>query len=253
MGKSPDHKYFIMENRNFALVLILCTFFASNLFGQSNTKNKQKKSDWVTLFDGTSTNEWRSTHSDEFPKQGWKVEGNVLTVLAKTESTPAGTDIITKKLYSSFELELEINLTEGANSGIKYFVSDAFPGYEGQYLGLEFQLIDDERHPDAKLGRDGNRTMASLYDLIPPVKDKKVNPPGKWNKIKLVVDGNHVEHWVNGKKVLEFDRKSDSFRQLVKISKYKDFKNFGEIPEGHILLQGHSDQVSFRNIKIKTL
>lgn len=241
-----------MKNRNFVLILILCTIFTSNLFAQSNIKNKQKKSDWITLFDGTSTNEWKSSHSDKFPEQGWKVEKNVLTVLAKTETTPAGSDIISKKSFSNFELELEINLTEGANSGIKYFVSNAFPGFEGQYLGLEFQLIDDERHPDAKLGKDGNRTMASLYDLIPATKNKKVNPPGKWNKIKLIVDGNHVEHWLNGKKVLEFDRNSESFKQLVTISKYKNFKNFGGIPKGNILLQGHSDEVAFRSIKLRT-
>lgn len=241
-----------MKNKIFVLILILCTIFTSQLVAQSNKKNKQKKSDQVTLFDGTSTSAWRSAHSEGFPEQGWKVEGKVLTVLAKTESAPAGADIVTKKRYSNFELELEVNLTKGANSGIKYFVSNSFPGYEGQYLGLEFQLIDDDRHPDAKLGRDGNRTMASLYDLIPATKNKKVNPPGKWNKIKLIVDGNHVEHWLNGKKVLEFDRNSESFKQLVAISKYKNFKNFGGIPEGHLLLQGHSDQVSFRNIKIRT-
>lgn len=240
-----------MKSIIFVLIVISCTISTSSLFAQSNVKNKQKKTDWVTLFDGTSTNEWKNSHSDNFPKQGWNVEGSVLTVLAKTETTPAGTDIITRKEFSNFELELEIKLTKGANSGIKYFVSNTFPGYEGQYLGLEFQLIDDERHADAKLGRNGNRTMASLYDLIPAKKNKKVNPPGKWNKIKLVVDGNHVEHWLNGKKVLEFDRKSDSFKQLVAISKYNKFKKFGEIPKGHILLQGHSDEVAFRSIKIR--
>lgn len=242
-----------MKNRDFFIILVLCFVFTSNLFAQSKVKNKQKKSDWIILFDGTSTNEWKSLHSDKFPEQGWKVEGNVLTVLSKTETTPAGTDIISKKLFSNFELELEVNLTEGANSGIKYFVSNAFPGYEGQYLGLEFQLIDDAKHPDAQLGRNGNRTMASLYDLIPASKDKKVNPPGQWNKLKLIVDGNHVEHWLNRKKILEFDRKSDSFRNLVALSKYKNFKEFGEIPEGRILLQGHSDQVSFRKIRIRNL
>lgn len=242
-----------MMKIKFNVILILFTFCIINVQGQSVNKNTSKKSDWVALFDGTSKDAWRSAHSNAFPEKGWKIEGNVLTVLAKTESTPAGKDIVTKKMYSNFELELEVNLTKGANSGIKYFVSDSFPGYEGQYLGLEFQLIDDERHPDAKLGRDGNRTMASLYDLIPASKNKKVKLPGEWNKIRIIVSGNHVEHWLNGKKVLEFDRMSDEFRKLVSVSKYKNFKNFGEIPEGHILLQGHSDQVSFRNIRIRTL
>lgn len=243
-----------MKKGSFIIAMFLvAVIFSTNAYASPKAKEKKKDSKWVILFDGTNTDAWRDAHSDHFPTQGWKIEGNVLTVLAKTETTPAGKDIVTKKLYSNFELELEINLTEGANSGIKYFVSDKFPGYEGQYLGLEFQLIDDQRHPDAKLGRDGNRTMASLYDLIPANKNKKANPPGQWNKVKLVVTGTHVEHWLNGKKVLEFDRSSDEFRKLVTMSKYKDFKNFGEIPEGHILLQGHSDQVSFRNIRIKVL
>ena len=243
-----------MKKSVFVIFLILISVIVYNdLSGQPEIKDKQKDSKWVTLFDGTGTDAWQDTHSGHFPNQGWKIEGNVLTVLAKTDSTPAGTDIITGKLYSNFELELEINLTEGANSGIKYFVSNAFPGYEGQYLGLEYQLIDDQKHPDAKLGKNGNRTMASLYDLIPAAKNKKVYPPGQWNKVRLIVEGNQVEHWLNGRQALECDRKSDSFRQLVAGSKYKNYKNFGEIPEGHILLQGHSDQVSFRNIRIKVL
>ena len=241
-----------MKKENLVFFVILMALILGNIGCQSKVKKQKSKSDWISLFDGTSTDAWQSTHSNEFPKQGWKVEGNVLTVLAKTDSTPAGKDIITKNQYSNFELELEIKLTEGANSGIKYFVVNDFPGYEGQYLGLEYQLIDDQRHADAKLGNNGNRTMASLYDLIPAAKDKNVNPPGQWNKIKLLVDGNHVEHWLNGQKVLEFDRKSDAFRQLVALSKYKDFQNFGEVQQGHILLQGHSDEVAFRAIRIRT-
>lgn len=237
--------------------ILLALFLTGALVQCTSTKkeksaSKSNSTDWVVLFDGTSTDAWHDAHSDVFPDTGWKINGNELTVLAKTDSTPAGKDIITRQKYSNFELELEVKLTEGANSGIKYFVTDSFPGYEGQYLGLEFQLIDDALHPDAKKGRNGNRTMASLYDLIPASISKKANPPGEWNKIRLLVDGTHVEHWLNGQKVLEFDRKSEAFRELVAISKYKNFINFGEIPEGYLLLQGHSDEVSFRSIRIKT-
>lgn len=245
-----------MVKKSLVFSLMLISLALGSTQCQTGVKSQKATltqiSDWVSLFDGSSTDAWQSARAEGFPEQGWKVKGDVLTVLAKTDSTPGGKDIITKEQYSNFELDLEVKLTEGANSGIKYFVSNKLLGSEGHYLGLEFQLIDDQNHPDAKLGNNGNRTMASLYDLIPAASDKNTYPPGQWNKIKIVVDGDHVEHWLNGQKVLEMDRKSDAFRQLVALSKYKDFKNFGEIPEGHILLQGHSDEVSFREIKIRT-
>jgi hypothetical protein len=204
------------------------------------------------LFDGSSTGHWSDTKTDHFPEHGWTVNGEVLTVLGETENQQGGHDIITKNRFRNFELELEVRLTEGANSGIKYVVTDAFPGKEGNFLGLEYQLIDNERHPDAQKGRNGNHKMAALYDMIPPPVDLTINPPGEWNKIKIIVNGNKSEHWLNGEKVLEFDRKSLEFRELVSLSKYKDLKDFGEHEEGHILLQGHGNDVSFRAIKIRT-
>jgi hypothetical protein len=220
--------------------------------GQNKKTHDEDKVNWIVLFDGSDTDHWRDTKSEQFPEHGWIVEDDVLTVLAETEDQPGGHDIITKKLYSNFELELEIKLTEGANSGIKYFVTGSFPGKEGNYLGLEYQLIDNEMHPDAILGREGNHGMGALYDLIPPRENPTIHPPGEWNKVRIMVDGNKVEHWLNDEKILEFDRKSPEFRELVKLSKYKDLENFGELEDGHILLQGHRDEVSFRNIKIRT-
>ena len=129
---------------------------------------------------------------------------------------------------------------------------NTFPGKEGSYLGMEYQLIDNEVHPDAELGRDGNRSMASLYDMIPAPENAKINPPGEWNKARILVDGNHVEHWLNDVKLFEFERKSETFRELVALSKYNKLENFGELPEGHILLQGHGDPVSFRSIRIRS-
>lgn len=225
---------------------------------QCTNKGEQQKTDradeenWVWLFDGTSTDQWRDSGSDHFPEHGWVVNGDVLTVLGETEDQPGGHDIVTKNLYSNFELELEVNLTEGANSGIKYIVTDSFPGNEGKFLGLEYQLLDNERHPDAHQGRDGNHKMGALYDMIPPPENLTINPPGEWNKVRIVLEGNKVEHWFNDEKVLDFDRKSLAFRELVSLSKYKDLENFGELEEGHILLQGHGNEVSFRAIKIRT-
>jgi len=236
-------------------IILLCLIFFIALILQTKaakTLGTKNKSAWVWLFNGTSTDAWESISSDNFPEEGWKVIDNQLVVLPKTESFAGGHDIITKKLYSNFELELEFKLTEGANSGIKYFVVNNFPGKEGQYLGLEYQLIDNERHPDAKLGVDGNRKMSSLYDLIAPNADCPKVIPGKWNNVRIVVNGNHVEHWLNGKKILEFERTSESFRELVQNSKYKNLSGFGEAEKGHILLQGHGDEVAFRSIKIRT-
>jgi hypothetical protein len=235
----------------FLIGVVLLALQCANKDNQQNVSRAEEEK-WTILFDGSVTDEWRDTKSEQFPEYGWIVEGDVLTVLGETKNQPGGHDIITKKRYSNFELELEVRLTEGANSGIKYVVIDSFPGQEGKFLGLEYQLIDNERHPDAHQGRDGNHKMAALYDMIPPPEDLKINPPGQWNKIRILMDSNKVQHWLNDEKVLEFDRKSLAFRELVSLSKYKDLKNFGELEEGYILLQGHGNDVSFRDIKIRT-
>ena len=223
----------------------------------TNRENKPEASTseaetWIWLFSGSSVDHWRDVKSEVFPEHGWELEDGILTVLGEKEGQPGGHDIITKDVYGNFELELEVRITEGANSGVKYQVRDDFPGHEGSFLGLEYQLLDNERHPDAEKGRDGNHKMAGLYDMIPPPGDLSINPPGEWNKVRIMLDGSRVEHWFNDEKVLEFDRKSLAFRELVSLSKYHDLENFGELDEGHILLQGHGNDVSFRNIRIRT-
>lgn len=234
-------------------ILLLAFFLLQNSTAISkNKKQNEVEKKQITLFDGSSTDAWRDTKSENFPEHGWKVENGILTVLAKTDEQDGGHDIITKKKFSNFVLELEVLLTEGANSGVKYFIVDSYPGKEGQFLGLEYQLIDNERHPDAKQGRNGNRKMAALYDILPTRADITVNPPGEWNKVKIVSKDKYVAHWINDKKAVEYTRKSDSFNELVNLSKYNKLENFGGQKKGHILLQGHGNEVSFRNIKITT-
>lgn len=222
-----------------------------------NTLTEQEKAQgWSLLWDGETTNGWRGAHKDEFPEEGWKIDNGVLEVLESGggESVNGG-DIVTDNQYGAFELQLEFKLSEGANSGIKYFVTEEEAVKNASAIGLEYQLLDDEKHPDAKMGREGNRTLASLYDLKTAHKqDRFLKPIGEWNRALLVVKpDNKVEHWLNGVKVLEYERGSEEFKTLVEQSKYKDWENFGEAEKGHILLQDHGNNVAFRSIKIKTL
>lgn len=216
---------------------------------------------WRLLWDGKTTRGWRGAKSETFPAKGWQIENGELTVLASGGGeAAAGGDIITTDRYSEFELVLEFKITPGANSGIKYFCQpnlDPITGTgakttTGSAIGLEYQILDDERHPDAKQGRGGNRTVASLYDLIPAVETKQPSPIGGWNTTRIACLGQRVEHWLNGQKVLEYERGSQAFRDLVAQSKYRTIPGFGEWKDGHILLQDHGDRVSFRSIKIRT-
>ena len=192
---------------------------------------------------------------EEFPENGWEIKNGVLSVLPSGgKESAAGGDIVTRKKYGNFELKVDFKITEGANSGIKYYVDTDLNKGEGSSIGLEYQILDDLRHPDAKLGaQEGSRTMASLYDLIKADPDKPVNPIGEWNTALIVSKDGHVEHWINGMKVLEYDRFSPQFLKLVGESKYKDWPNFGELKQGNILLQDHGNLVSFKNVKIKPL
>jgi len=221
-------------------------------FIPNTISDHEKKNGWNLLFDGVSTKGWRGVYKEKFPEKGWEIKEGELIVQASTgaESTNGG-DIVTIEEFADFELLADFKITEGANSGIKYYVTEK-ENNKGSAIGLEYQILDDKNHPDAKLGRDGNRTVSSLYDLITAV-DKRVNPTGEWNTARIVSKNNHVEHWLNGMKVLEYERGSKEFRALVAASKYKDWPDFGEAPKGRILLQDHGNKVSFRSIKIRKL
>jgi hypothetical protein len=233
--------------------------FKKPVFVVSTVKNKltpeEKSQGWKLLFDGVSSTGWESARKEAFPKEGWTIEDGILTI-QKSDGSEARTfgDIVTTKQYSAFDLAFDFKLTDGANSGVKYFVTLA-EGNSGSAIGLEYQILDDALHPDAKMGRDGNRTLASLYDLIKAEKQARfVRKPGEWNQGRVVVyPNNKVEHYLNGVKVLEYERGSQAYRDLVAISKYVVWNKFGEAPSGRILLQDHGDQVSYKNIKIKNL
>ena len=233
--------------------------FKGDVFVVSTLKNEltdlEKKNGWKLLFDGKTSNGWVGAYKNTFPEKGWNINDGILTIQKSdgSESNSFG-DIVTTEMYSAFDLAFDFKITEGANSGVKYFVTLS-EGNKGSAIGLEYQILDDVKHPDAKQGIDGNRTLASLYDLIKANKQPRfVRKPGEWNQGRVVVyPDNRVEHYINGVKVVEYQRGSKEYRDLVAISKYKIWENFGEAKEGKILLQDHGDEVSYKNIKIKPL
>lgn len=228
---------------------------AASIFVRNNLPNDlseaERKQGWRLLWDGKSGAGWRSARGGAFPTQGWSIDDGDLVVTGA-----GGGDIVTEESFGAFELQLEFQLTPGANSGIKYYVPVAIE--EGQdAAGLEYQLLDDERHPDAKQGADGNRTLASLYDIQPRTAipgNLGIAPKvGKWQHARIVARGDGtVEHWLNGVRVLKYKRGSQDFRRRVAGSKFKDIANFGELQRGRILLQDHGDEVRFRSVKIRT-
>ncbi|MFN8312276.1 MAG: DUF1080 domain-containing protein [Cyclobacteriaceae bacterium] len=230
------------------------TIFVANLI--PNTISEQERLNGVTLlWDGKTTKGWRGAYKTSFPDHGWEIGEGELRVLKSQggESTNGG-DIVTEELYGAFQLQFEFKLTPGANSGVKYFVTEQ-EGNKGSAIGLEYQILDDALHPDAKEGVVGNRTQASLYDLIPSLKiSRGQHKVGEWNYGSIIIyPDNRVEHWLNGYKVVEYTRGNPIYQALVARSKYAVWKDFGMAPKGRILLQDHGDAVSFRSIKIKTL
>lgn len=253
-GKKIYWKNILLNSKDYKRRSFPSTIFTVNNIPNYLSKDEQAAG-WKLLFDGKTTKGWTGAYKEKFPEKGWEVKDGVLSVLPSEgkESTNGG-DIVTTEKYSAFDLTFDFKFTPGANSGVKYFVTLS-EGNSGSAIGLEYQVLDDTLHPDAKLGRDGNRTLASLYDLIKANKEKRfIHQPGEWNTGRIVVyPNNHVEHYLNGIKVLEYDRGSQAYRDLVAQSKYKGWKNFGEAKEGYILLQDHGNAVSYRSIKIKRL
>ena len=225
--------------------------------GQSPAPNQltaaQKAEGWRLLFNGSTLEGWRGFHRQDIPG-GWMVESGTLKKAAGrgTPENPGG-DLITIDQFANFEFVLEWKISKAGNSGIKYLVSESLPPTGRGAISFEYQVLDDEHHPDAKMGIAGNRTSGALYDLIAPAADKALRPVGEFNETRIIVRGNLIEHWLNGRRVVSFDRASEDYRGKLATSKFKTTKGFGEATRGHLLLQDHGDEVWYRNIRLREL
>jgi hypothetical protein len=210
----------------------------------------EEEQDWQVLFNDDATHDWRSTATDTFPGKGWKLQNGLLT------GTGEGGDILSREQYGNFDLQWDWKmLTKGGNSGVKYFVRDYGTDEKTQWLGLEYQILDDENFSwmsDGRMKPGDFRTLASLYEIY-PAGNKKSKPVGEWNTSRIVAQGNHLEHWLNGEMVLQCERGSDDFRAKVAQSKFAAYENFGEVDTGHILIQDHGSEMVFRNMRIREL
>jgi hypothetical protein len=217
--------------------------------------------DWQPLFDGSTLTGWRGLGRDDVPPGHWVVEDGAIRKIETGDVPEAadgqpleGGDIITLDTYEHFELRFEWKVAPGANSGIKYNVSesmsvDAAP--KTAALGFEYQILDDDLHPDA--GNGPTRTAGALYDLIGPSEKKRLKPVGEFNSGRIVLRGSRGEHWLNGTKVVEYDLSSDDFKARLAKSKYAPVPRFAERRHGYIVLQDHTDDVWIRNISIREL
>lgn len=206
---------------------------------------------WVSLYDGSSVAAWREFNGGAFPSEGWKSEnGTLLHAEGDGRSGRAGGDLITRESFENFEFAADWCLQPGGNSGIKYLVDEAnSPKPARSAFGLEYQLIDDAAHPDAK---QENRRTAGVYDVAAPG-SKSLNPAGEWNHLRIVANNGKIEQWLNGKRVLEFDLNAQQFKDWVAASKYKSDARYGASREGHIVLQEHGSGVAFRNVKVRRI
>jgi hypothetical protein len=225
---------------NVILLLIISTSAANAQITNSLSKVEKQKG-WRLLFDGKTFDGWQ-----KLADAGWTISNGELLAQASTDGKQK--DIITTEQFQNFELSLQFKISKETNSGIKYLVINNFPGQEGTFLGLEYQILDDVNYKYPERGV--YRSLSSLYDLIPANKEEAISL-NSWYTARIIVDGNHIEHWLNGKKVVEYDRSQAHFFTLVNDSKYKNLKDFGKMETGHILLQNEGTPVAFRNIKIK--
>ena len=222
--------------------------------------DEEKAEGWILLFDGESFEAWRGLGREGIPEEHWTIEDDAIkkapseNVSLQEDGQPlVGGDLMTILTFENFELYFEWKISPAGNSGIKYNVSEemstSYPPSNAA-LGFEYQILDDKGHPDALVG--DNHTAAALYDLIAPA-GKSLKPVGEFNTARVVFQGNHGEHWLNGVKVLEYDLETPQMDELITASKYEDIADFGKKRKGHIVLQDHTDAVWFRNIKIRII
>jgi Domain of Unknown Function (DUF1080) len=225
----------------FALLALVTAAAAADL---NTLTPAEQKDGWKLLFDGKSLAGWRTYKEGGKIGAGWIVADGLLKKQAKI----GGGDMMTEQPISGdWELSWEWRIAKDGNNGIKYFITEARKGT----LGHEYQMLDDDGHPDGKIG--AHRQTASFYDVLPPAKDKPTKPIGEWNASRVVVQGNTVQHWLNGAKVLEYVLGSDAVKEAVAKSKFKKIEDFGTKVTGHILLTDHNDECWFRNVKLRTV
>lgn len=222
--------------------LLTCAALALLVLPACNSTGSKDGPGWRPLFDGHSTAGWRAFGKTEFPAQGWVVEDGWLKHLAKG----GGGDLITTEKFTDFEVAWEWRVAPGANSGLKYFIDEG----RGAAIGHEYQLIDDALHPDALLGP--KRQTASLYDALPPT-SHPLKPAGQINSSRVLVRGNHVEHWLNGVLVLAYEIGSPELAAAKAQSKFKNEAKWGTKFATPILLQDHGDEIWFRNLRVHPL
>jgi len=228
----------------FGLLLLLSTTRPGAFAAEAaNTLSDQEKKDgWQLLFDGRTLAGWHSYHKQSYPTNGWDVQAGWLHCLGTT-----GGDLFSDHSFDHFELKWEWRQVRGGNSGVKYFVNEA--GNDPR--GHEYQMIDDAANEDAKLAQ-GKRVTASFYDVLAPL-EGHVRPAGETNQGRVLVRGNHVEHWLNGAKVLEYECDSDALKAAIAQSKFKNTSGFASVRNAPLLLQDHHSEVWFRNLKIRVL
>ncbi len=229
--------------------------FSSSKSVPPNTLTPEEKAaGWELLFDGKTTRGWRRAGGKGFPLYGWRVENGCL----RHVDGSGGGDIVTERTFRDFELRFEWKIGPHANSGVKYFVDEK----RGAHLGHEYQLLGEEPQTEDRTGNVRNRkrkrvdrlhVTGAFYDVWPVSDNRPIRPPGQWNQSCILVCGNHVEHWLNGVKILEYELGSPEVLAAVARSKFRDVPRFGQKVTGHILLQDHGGDVWFRNIKIRVL
>lgn len=224
------------------LAFLLATAGAASAADANQLTPEEKSGGWTLLFDGKTSTGWHSFKKKSFPEKGWQVEDGWLHCEGKR-----GGDIISDGEFDDFELRWEWKQAPVGNSGLKYFVLET----RTAALGHEYQMIDDEKHEDAKLA-GGTHVTASFYDVLKPTAQVPTKPPGEINESRIIVKGNHVEHWLNGAKVLEYECGSDTEKAAVAKSKFKAVSGFGDKVKAHLLLQDHNSEAWFRNLKIRT-
>lgn len=233
-----------MKPRLLATLLALAASVLAASAADNTLTPAEKSGGWQLLFDGKSTEGWRGFRKTAMPEQGWMVKDGTLRTVAKVK----GSDIVTTRKFKDFELSWEWRVAPAGNNGIKYFVNES---PTRKHAGHEYQMLDDTGHPDGKIG--AHRQTAAFYDVLPPAADKPLRPAGEWNQSKIVVRGNTVEHWLNGRNVLTYVLGSEAVKAGIAKSKFKNEPGFGDKIETPIMLTYHADECWYRNIKIREL